>query len=117
MVGSHERGSGAPLPSNLTDEAAPRRRGGQPGNVNALKHGRRSKAAERRRKATRAALKAAMAVLLGMPGGFPPGCSRPRPRRLRADQLALLAALDPEAMLHLGRFAHPRHLPADVPAG
>lgn len=71
-----------------------RRRGGQPGNRNAVKHGRRSARAILARKLSRARLKGAVHVGLAC-RLFNPSCL-PKPRSMRADQLRLLQAYDPE---------------------
>jgi hypothetical protein len=69
--------------------------GGQPGNRNRWVHGRRSAAAIERRKTGAAGRKAAAWVLVqldALPG------YRCRPRTMRADQVALLAVVDPAGL-------------------
>ena len=78
----------------MTNELTRHRRGGQPGNQNALKHGRRSAAATLARKRSRAVLKAASHLLTAL-GAFPPG-QEPRCRPLRGDQWAIVAEHEPE---------------------
>jgi hypothetical protein len=63
------------------DEPIPRRRGGQPQNTNALKHGRRSRRAEQQRAGTAATMKLARHLLAQL--GTLQGRCRPRPVRLR----------------------------------
>jgi hypothetical protein len=77
----------------MPNEPVKNRQGGQPGNRNAWKHGRRSAAATLRRKRTYAVLKAATHLLSAL-GGFPRG-QEPRCRPLRPDQLALLIDCEP----------------------
>jgi hypothetical protein len=62
--------------------------GGQPGNKNALQHGRRTYAAIAARKAATARVKAAAVILHGL-GAIPGRCRR---RLLRPDQVALIPA-------------------------
>lgn len=71
-----------------------KRRGAPPGNQRALKHGRRSYAAEMNRKADSAILKLA-AHLLVKCDGLSVRC---RPSPLRPDQIALIAARYPGAL-------------------
>jgi hypothetical protein len=71
-----------------------RRRGAQPGNKNAYRHGCRSAQAVLARKLSRARLKGA--VHLGLASSlFSPSCL-PKPRPMRPDQMRLLRAYDPE---------------------
>jgi len=72
-----------------------RKPGGQPGNKNALKHGRRTAEAQRKRKLAHAGLKA-LQHLLNAQGMVPRSEGRIRPRPLRADQMALLIKAEPE---------------------
>jgi hypothetical protein len=81
-----------PKGSNLIDE--PRRRGGQPGNQNALRHGRRSRAAVIRRRLTYARLK--VIALLGLKLQLFAKGDRQRPRPVRPDQVELLLKGDPD---------------------
>src|SRR3954470_5332403 len=71
-----------------------RRRGAEVGNQRAWKHGRRSRAAEMRRRETAAVLKLARHLLVAA-DAMPSRC---RPRRLRLDQLALLGTLAPDGL-------------------
>jgi len=71
-----------------------RRRGGQAGNQNACRHGRRTARAIHARKLSRARLKAVAHIGLAI-GMFHPD-RLPKPRPVRADQLRLLTAYDPE---------------------
>lgn len=89
----------------MTNEPG-RRRGGQPGNTNARKHGRRSAAAELARKQTTATLKGITHLLVGL-GEFPPG-QRRRCRPMRVDQLGLTARLEPELFDYLMRYGRPK---------
>jgi SOS-response transcriptional repressor LexA len=75
-----------------------RHRGAEFGNQRAWRHGRRSRAAEMRRKTGAASRKAAAAILarLGLLGTY-----RCRPRAIRADQIPLL---DGEAVAMLQRL-------------
>ena len=72
-----------------------RRPGGQPGNRNALKHGRRTAEARRRQKLAHASLKA-LQHLLNSQGMVHRAEGRLRPRPLRPDQMALLIEEEPE---------------------
>jgi hypothetical protein len=72
-----------------------RKPGGQPGNKNALKHGRRTAEARRRQKLAHASLKA-LQHLLNSQGMVPRSEGRIRPRPLRQDQMALLIEAEPE---------------------
>ena len=80
------------LRTKMTNQS--RRRGAQPGNQNAVKHGRRSAQAILGRKLSRARLKAAAHLGLAC-GLFNPSCL-PKPRPMRMDQMRLLRAYDPE---------------------
>jgi len=66
------------------------RRGAEMGNRRAWKHGRRSAAAQLRRRETQATLKLVRHLLAA--AGM---SSRCRPRPVRPDQVALLATVDP----------------------
>lgn len=72
----------------------PRRRGGQPGNTNARRHGRRSRAAVLHRRLTRARLK--VIALLGLELQLFAKGARQRPRPVRHDQIELLLDADPD---------------------
>lgn len=72
-----------------------RKPGGQPGNRNALKHGRRTAEARRRRKLAHASLKA-LQHLLNAQAMVPRSEGRIRPRPIRSDQMALLDLAEPE---------------------
>lgn len=72
-----------------------RRPGGQPGNRNALKHGRRTAEARRRQKLAHASLKA-LHHLLNSQGMVPRSEGRIRPRPIRSDQMDLLIEAEPE---------------------
>jgi hypothetical protein len=72
-----------------------RKPGGQPGNKNALKHGRRTAEARRRQKLAHASLKA-LQHLLNSQGMVPRTEGRIRPRPLRQDQMDLLIEAEPE---------------------
>lgn len=72
-----------------------RKPGGQPGNRNAWKHGRRTAEAQRKRKLAHAGLKA-LQHLLNAQGMVPRSEGRIRPRPIRADQMALLIEAEPE---------------------
>lgn len=87
------------MKSEMTDQ--PRRRGAQPGNQNAYRHGRRSAQAILARKLGRARLKAAAKIGLAI-GMFHPR-HLPKPRPLRPDQLRLLRDQDPELAACLAR--------------
>ena len=81
-------------PTKTTDGVL-RRPGGQPGNTNAWKHGRRSRNAELFRKLTCARLKLAAHILQAhaeVEGQHFPSHARP----MRQDQLDLLKREDPE---------------------
>jgi hypothetical protein len=72
-----------------------RKPGGQPGNRNAVKHGRRTAEAQRQRKLTHSRLKV-LQHLLNSQGMVPRSEGRLRPRPLRQDQMALLMEAEPE---------------------
>ena len=72
-----------------------RKPGGQPGNKNALKHGRRTAEARRRQKLAHASLKA-LQHLLNSQGMVPRSEGRIRPRPIRSDQMDLLIEVEPE---------------------
>jgi hypothetical protein len=72
-----------------------RKPGGQPGNRNALKHGRRTAKARRRQKLAHASLKA-LQHLLNAQGMVPRSEGRIRPRPIRSDQMDLLIDAEPE---------------------
>jgi hypothetical protein len=73
-----------------------RSRGAQPGNMNALRHGRRSKAAITARKLGTARLKALAHAVVGL--GLLREKHRYRIRKLRPDQLQLLERFDTELL-------------------
>ncbi len=80
-----------------------RRRGGQPGNQNALRHGRWSKSATTARKLSVARVKALGHVAYKL--GMLIGGERFRIASVRQEQLALIQSQDPElfaVMLSLG---------------
>ena len=83
----------------MTNEC--RRRGGQAGNQNAVRHGRRSAQAILAGKLRVARLKGTIHLGLGI-GMFNPTCL-PKPRPMRPDQLRLLRAYDPELAAYLTR--------------
>jgi len=87
---ARDEGAACRGPSN--DQRKP---GGQPGNQNALKHGRRTAEARRRQKLAHASLKA-LQHLLNAQGMIPRSEGRIRPRPLRQDQMALLIEAEPE---------------------
>lgn len=72
-----------------------RKPGAQPGNKNALKHGRRTAEARRRQKLAHASLKA-LQHLLNSQGMVPRSEGRIRPRPIRSDQMDLLIEVEPE---------------------
>ena len=72
-----------------------RKPGGQPGNRNAVKHGRRTAEALRKRKLAHATLKAVQHLLVAE-GMVPRSEGRIRPRPLRPDQMRLLIETEPE---------------------
>lgn len=72
-----------------------RKPGGQPGNKNALKHGRRTAEARRRQKLAHASLKA-LQHLLNSQGMVPRSEGRIRPRPIRSDQMDLLIEAEPQ---------------------
>ena len=72
-----------------------RKPGGQVGNANALKHGRRTAEAQRKRKLAHASLKV-LAHLLVAQGMVPRSEGRTRPRPIRSDQMDLLIEAEPE---------------------
>jgi hypothetical protein len=72
-----------------------RKPGGQPGNRNALKHGRRTAEAQRLHKLAHASLKA-LQHLLNTQGMVPRSEGRIRPRPIRPDQMALLIEAEPQ---------------------
>jgi hypothetical protein len=72
-----------------------RKPGGQPGNRNAWKHGRRTAEAQRKRKLAHAGLKA-LQHLLNAQGMVPRSDGRIRPRPIRADQMNLLLEAEPQ---------------------
>lgn len=76
----------------MTNEA--RKRGGQPGNTNALRHGLRTREAERNRKLGHAGIKVLQHLLI-VQGMIPREAGRLRPRPIRQDQMALLREADP----------------------
>jgi len=71
-----------------------RKRGGQPGNQNALKHGQRTREAQRERKLAYARIKALQHLLISQ-GMIPCKEGRLRPRPIRQDQMALLREDEP----------------------
>lgn len=85
------RGDGA-VCRTATNE--PRKRGGQPGNRNAFKHGLRTREAERNRKLGHATIKVLQHLLIAQ-GMIPRAEGRLRPRPIRQDQMALLREADP----------------------
>ena len=95
------RGEGTACRGASNDRRKP---GGQPGNRNALKHGRRTAEARRRQKLAHASLKA-LQHLLNSQGMVPRSEGRIRPRPLRQDQMALLIEAEPElaAMVRASR--------------
>ena len=72
-----------------------RKPGGQPGNRNAVKHGRRTAEAQRKRKLAHASLKV-LQHLLNAQGMVPRSEGRIRPRPIRADQMHLLLEAEPQ---------------------
>ncbi len=72
-----------------------RKPGGQPGNRNALKHGRRTAEAQRKRKLTHSRLKV-LQHLLNSQGMVPRSEGRIRPRPIRPDQMNLLLEAEPQ---------------------
>ena len=78
-----------------------RRRGAQPDNQNALRHGRRSAQAILARKLRVARFKGTIHLGLAL-GMFNISCL-PKPRPMRPDQLRLLRAYDPELAECLAR--------------
>ena len=72
-----------------------RKPSGQPGNRNALKHGRRTAEARRRQKLAHASLKA-LQHLLNAQGMVPRSEGRIRPRPIRSDQMDLLIEAEPD---------------------
>ena len=72
-----------------------RKPGGQPGNKNAWKHGRRTAEAQRQRKLTHSRLKV-LQHLLNSQGMVPRSEGRIRPRPIRADQMNLLLEAEPQ---------------------
>jgi hypothetical protein len=81
----------------IDDKAPRRKRGGQPGNKNAWRHGKRSGAATVSRKFSTARIKA-LAHVMHRHGLLPPDDDqfRFRVRPARDDQIALLWRLDPD---------------------
>ena len=86
------RGDGATCRTTTNE---PRKRGGQPGNQNALKHGLRTREAERNRKVGHAGIKVLQHLLISQ-GMIPRAEGRLRPRPVRQDQMALLIEAEPE---------------------
>ena len=72
-----------------------RKPGGQPGNRNAVEHGRRTAEAQRKRKLAHAGLKV-LQHLLNSQGMVPRSEGRMRPRPIRADQMNLLLEAEPQ---------------------
>lgn len=68
-----------------------RKRGGQPGNQNAFKHGQRTREVERQRKLAYASIKVLQHLLIAQ-AMIPREEGRLRPRPLRQDQMHLLLA-------------------------
>ena len=85
------RGEGTACRGASNDKRKP---GGQPGNRNALKHGRRTAEARRRQKLAHASLKA-LQHLLNAAGMVSRAEGRIRPRPIRSDQMALLIEAEP----------------------
>lgn len=72
-----------------------RKPGGQPGNKNAVKHGRRTAEAQRKRRLAHAGLKA-LQHLMNAQGMVSGSEGRIRPRPIRPDQMNLLLEAEPE---------------------
>jgi len=80
----------------IHDAAPSRRRGAQPGNQNALRHGQRSQAAIISRKLSTARVKALAHVVHGY--GLAVDPARHRITALRPDQVELLSQRDPRLL-------------------
>ena len=87
----------ARIDGQIGDEGVRRKRGGQPGNKNAWRHGKRSATATLRRRLSVARLKGLAHVMHGH-GLLPPDDDqfRFRVRPVRDDQMELLWMYDPE---------------------
>jgi hypothetical protein len=89
-----------------SSRAPPKRRGGQPGNRNAFKHGRHSVAALLRRALSVARIKA-LAIFANQ-SGMLKDTSRFRVSPLRPDQVTILAMNDPDLLALLNSIGTER---------